>query len=208
MWVCGIDEAGRGCLCGGLFVAGVIGRVQMLNTFGAKDSKKLSPKKRENIYQELLKAHFDEKIYLYVAQINAQEIDKNGLSWAMRHGIESVISNIGEYILKHKILQDSYEKLQITIDGNTSFHAQMPPYLLEHGVELNTLIKGDCKMVAISCASIAAKVNKDKQMLELDKLYPQYNLAKNKGYGTLEHRISIIKNGYSPHHRKSFKFSV
>ncbi|WP_276897215.1 ribonuclease HII [Helicobacter japonicus] len=219
MWVAGIDEAGRGCLCGSLFVAGVIGKAHIIESFGAKDSKRLSPKRREYIYESMEKAQNKGEIGIYVVEINAEEIDTNGLSFAMRKGIESLLKALGDYALQYKILQkeleindtnngDKRERFTIVIDGNTIFNAQIPQYLQELGLSVKTLVKADSLLSVVSCASIAAKVCKDRQMCALDKLYPQYKLAKNKGYGTLEHRKSIAQYGYCPHHRKSFAFNA
>lgn len=213
MWVAGIDEAGRGCICGALFIAGVIGREENITHFGAKDSKKLSPKQREHIYQALLESQCKGEIGLYIAQIDAWEIDKFGLSIAMKNGIEQILSGIAEFAISQNIIkQHTGQKLidlehtlqEIIIDGNTTFHAKIPQILVKCGVRVQTLVKADDIVPIVSCASIVAKVSKDRQMHELDKLYPQYYLAKNKGYGTLEHKKAIAKNGYCPHHRKSF----
>ncbi|WP_295738118.1 ribonuclease HII [uncultured Helicobacter sp.] len=234
MWVAGIDEAGRGCICGALFVAGVIGREENIAHFGAKDSKKLSPKQRERIYQTLLESQHKGEIGLFVAQIEAWEIDKLGLSIAMKNGIEQILCGIAEFAISQKLIgqnvrqniagenllkqdveqnptdsTDSKNALQeITIDGNTTFHAQIPHILTQSGVRVQTMIKADDVLPIVSCASIVAKVSKDRQMHELDKLYPQYFLAKNKGYGTLQHKKAIAKNGYCPYHRKSFKILI
>ncbi|WP_258864718.1 ribonuclease HII [Helicobacter cinaedi] len=234
MWVAGIDEAGRGCICGALFVAGVIGEEHKLACFGAKDSKKLSPKQRECIYQTLLESQHKGEIGLFVAQIEAWEIDKFGLSIAMKNGIEQILCGIAEFAIsqkligqnvrqntaKHNLLEQDVEQnptnltdsknvlQEITIDGNTTFHAQIPHILTQSGVRVQTMIKADDVLPIVSCASIVAKVSKDRQMHELDKLYPQYFLAKNKGYGTLQHKKAIAKNGYCPHHRKSFKILI
>ena len=197
MWVAGIDEAGRGCLCGSLFVAGVIGKAHIIESFGAKDSKRLSPKRREYIYESMEKAQNKGEISIYVVEINAEEIDTNGLSFAMRKGIESLLKALGDYALQYKILQkeleindtnngDKRERFTIVIDGNTIFNAQIPQYLQELGLSVKTLVKADSLLSVVSCASIAAKVCKDRQMCALDKLYPQYKLAKNKGWGSFE----------------------
>ncbi|WP_301193748.1 ribonuclease HII, partial [Helicobacter japonicus] len=201
------------------FVAGVIGKAHIIESFGAKDSKRLSPKRREYIYESMEKAQNKGEISIYVVEINAEEIDTNGLSFAMRKGIESLLKALGDYALQYKILQkeleindtnngDKRERFTIVIDGNTIFNAQIPQYLQELGLSVKTLVKADSLLSVVSCASIAAKVCKDRQMCALDKLYPQYKLAKNKGYGTLEHRKSIAQYGYCPHHRKSFAFNA
>lgn len=206
MWVAGIDEAGRGCICGGLFIAGIIANEQVIAQFGAKDSKKMLPKQRERVYNALLDSQKRGEIGFYVAQIQAWDIDKYGLSWAMRSGIEEVLSYLGSYMLEQNILVQN-QPLDIVIDGNTTFGAHIPTFLAHKDVHLKTLIKGDELMPIISCASIVAKVSKDSQMYMLDNLYPQYLLAKNKGYATLEHKKQIMRYGYCPHHRKSFKIS-
>ncbi|MCH5314175.1 MAG: ribonuclease HII [Helicobacter sp.] len=234
MWVAGIDEAGRGCLCGSLFVAGVIGEAHIIHSLKPKDSKKLSPKKRECIYEVMQEAQNKDKMAFFVSEISAEEIDANGLSSAMRKGIESVLAALGDYALKKQILGVSKEMLgqkskdfnaqikdraqrgkgecernfTIIIDGNTTFNAQIPHYLQEAGLKIETLVKADSLLEVVSCASIVAKVCKDRQMRALDVLYPHYKLAKNKGYGTLEHRKSIAQYGYCPYHRKSFAFSL
>ena len=231
MWIAGIDEAGRGCICGALFVAGVVGREENIIQFGAKDSKKLSPKQRERIYESLLDSQNNGEIGVFVAQIEAWDIDKFGLSFAMKSGIEKILCGIAEFAISQKLIgqnvrqniagekllkqdveqnptdsTDSKNALQeIIIDGNTTFHAKIPHSLVQWGVGVRTLIKADDTLPIVSCASIVAKVSKDRQMQELDRLFPQYSLAKNKGYGTLEHKKAIAQNGYCPHHRKSFK---
>lgn len=203
MWVAGIDEAGRGCICGALCVASVIGDERELAGFGAKDSKSLSEKQRESIYQKILDSQLEGKIGVYVAQIEACEIDRYGLSWAMRSGLQNVLAGIAEFVCSRFFIEQNAMLECITLDGNTTFGAQMPESLA--GVRLQTLVKADVTMPAVSCASIVAKVYKDRQMRDIDRLYPQYALAKNKGYGTLEHKRAIAKHGYCPHHRRSFK---
>lgn len=198
MYVGGIDEAGRGCLCGGLFLAGVAGDEKVLRGFGARDSKKLSAKKREAIYQNLMEASRRGDVRFWIVKKDAWEIDEKGLSWAMRSGIEEILEKLGEC------------GMEFVMDGNSVFGAEIPQRLkeCENPMRISTLIKGDDKLVAISCASILAKVSKDRQMLELDLLYPQYALAKNNGYGTAEHIAQIYKYGHCPEHRKSFKIST
>lgn len=210
MWIAGIDEAGRGCICGALFVAGVVGREENIAHFGAKDSKKLSPKQRERIYESLLDSQNNGEIGVFVAQIEAWDIDKFGLSFAMKSGIEKILCGITEFATSQNLIGQNlvrWEKglEEIIIDGNTTFRAKIPHSLVQWGVGVRTLIKADDTLPIVSCASIVAKVSKDKQMQELDRLFPQYSLAKNKGYGTLEHKKAIAQNGYCPHHRKSFK---
>lgn len=211
MIIGGIDEAGRGCICGGLFVAGVVGDEEFLKTFNPKDSKKLSAKKREIIYQSLLaqamplhqltlakniqSTNVSQRIYFHIVQKDAWEIDKYGLSWALKTAIEEILEKLGIFAK------------EFIIDGNSTFGARIPSRF-DSKITLKTLIKGDDKNPVIACASILAKVSKDAQMLELDKLYPQYALGKHKGYATALHIQKIKENGYCPQHRKSFKISM
>lgn len=295
MWIAGIDEAGRGCICGGLFVAGVVGLESSIKTIGAKDSKALSPKRREQIYDKILECAKNGDLAYHIACIEAHEIDKLGLSLAMKSGIEAVLEGLSAFIIARNIAESSVDSalhtahndlfsqhtahlsqstqnaiqsntalqsvahnaknlahkaspnvslatqnaqtsqnnsplisqstsqtkrtshnatklesnaFRIIMDGNATFNATMPEALSARGVVLQTQIKGDSLYPSVSCASILAKVSKDRQMLALDKLYPHYNLAKNKGYGTLEHRQSIAKYGLSAAHRKSFQVSL
>ncbi|TLD81955.1 ribonuclease HII [Helicobacter sp. MIT 05-5293] len=205
MIIGGIDEAGRGCICGGLFVAGVVGDEEFLRTFNPKDSKKLSEKKRESIYQLLLaqaisaddtqSTNISQQIHFHIVQKDAWEIDKYGLSWALKTAIEEILEKLGAFAK------------EFIIDGNSTFGARIPS-CLDSEITLKTLIKGDDKNPVIACASILAKVSKDAQMSELDKLYPQYALGKHKGYATALHIQKIKENGYCPQHRKSFKISM
>lgn len=185
--ICGIDEAGRGSLCGSLFVAGVVGEEQMmseLKDLGVKDSKKLSKQKRFAI-ESLLKSRDD--MWYFVVRQEAKDIDSKGLSRCLKESIEKII---GYFEARCGVFY---------IDGNTCFHLHS-----NHQRTIQSIIKGDDKVAHISCASIFAKCAKDREMQELDKLYPQYNLNNNAGYGTKSHIDAISKYGLSPLHRKSF----
>ncbi|RDU62074.1 ribonuclease HII [Helicobacter sp. MIT 14-3879] len=175
--ICGIDEAGRGCLAGSLFVCGVVCEDLILDKIeNLTDSKKLTRIKRDNIYNIAMKL----EIKHFVVSFNANKIDLNGISKCMRNALIKIKSNLfaNKYIF----------------DGNTNFKV--------NGIEC--LVKGDNLIKQISLASIIAKSLKDKESDELDKIYPQYKLAKNKGYGTKEH-IELIKiHSLSQIHRKSF----
>lgn len=205
MIIAGIDEAGRGCLCGALFIAGVIGEESLLLSFGAKDSKKMSEKARKQVYSRLIEAQRNKKIGISLIKKEAWEIDSLGLSAAMKEGLESVLLEL--YEIAHTLIPTlpyTQNKIPCIFDGNTSFGAQFPKDF-ESKMYFDTLIQADSKLPSVACASIIAKVSKDSQMYEIDKLYPHYHLAKNKGYGTAEHKEAIAHYGYCPHHRKSFK---
>jgi len=171
--ICGIDEAGRGTLAGSLFVAGVILKHPIL---GLKDSKKLSPKRRFELYDSIV-AH---SLY-HVVSFDSEQIDSLGLSHCLREAIIQI---------KTQLQADQY-----IMDGNTTFGIP--------GIE--ALIKGDDLIPAISAASILAKVSKDREMVHYDALYPEYGFAQHKGYGTAEHIQKICELGMTRIHRKSFK---
>lgn len=173
MVICGIDEAGRGCIAGSLAVVGVI-----LNskTNGLKDSKKLTPKRREVLYEIIV-----ENSNYHLVMIDSAKIDEIGLSLAIKNAIIEI---------KKTLKADRY-----ILDGNTNFGVD--------GVEF--LIKADDKIPEVSASSILAKVSRDREILELAKIYPKYEFEKHKGYGTKLHIKKIREFGYSPIHRKSFK---
>lgn len=181
--VCGIDEVGRGCLLGDVVACAIIMPKGLLIE-GIKDSKKLSEKKREKLYDIIL-----ENCVAYgIGRIDAKTIDdiniKESTRLAMKMAVENLRDSSGNNILPDYLLIDA-EKVDLNIDQNG-------------------IIKGDEKSHSIACASIVAKVYRDRLCLEWDKLYPNYNIKKNKGYGTREHREAIKEYGASPIHRVTF----
>ena len=176
--ICGVDEAGRGPLAGDVYAAAVIFDEDTVID-GINDSKKLSEKKREVLFDEII-----EKAKAYcIAKATIEEIEKlnilNAAMLAMKRAVEGL-----------KI------KPQLAlIDGNKSPDIEIPA---------ETVIKGDAKSQSIAAASILAKVARDRYMKELDKKYPQYQFSKHKGYGTKLHYELIEKYGISPVHRPSF----
>jgi len=171
--LCGIDEAGRGPFAGPMVVAGVVlkSKIQELD-----DSKKLTEKKREKLF-EIIK---ENSIY-HIVFTSAKKIDDVGLSICLQDSIKEIMQNI--------------EASQYLMDGNTSF-----------GIDnLEFLIKADATIQEVSAASILAKVSRDRYMCEIAKEYPEYSFEKHKGYGTKVHTDAIIQNGYSPIHRRTFK---
>ncbi len=175
--LCGIDEAGRGPIAGALVMAGVI---LSKDIDGLNDSKKLTEKKREKLY-EIIKN--SSKYFIY--EVNATKIDKIGLSKAIKECLEAIKNYFGE-------------DTNFLFDGNSSF-----------GVDgISTLIKADAKVKAVSAASILAKVYRDRQMVEYSKIYPEYGFEKHKGYGTKAHIEALEKYGYCKIHRRSFKIKL
>jgi len=176
MVICGIDEAGRGPIAGPLVMAGVVLKE---NIDGLRDSKKLTHKKREELF-DIIK----QKSIYKIVEISNDIIDEKGLSFAIKSSLEIIVNSIQA---------DKY-----IFDGNSKF-----------GVEiLETMIKGDDKVSEISAASILAKVTRDRFMIDMAKKYPNYDFAKHKGYITKQHIEEIKKFGYSNIHRKSYKLKA
>ena len=177
--ICGVDEAGRGPLCGPVCCAAVI-----LNPEdpieGVNDSKKLTEKRRDALYEEITKRALAYKIIF----ISPQEIDERNILWATMDGMAQAVAGL-------EITPD-----YVLIDGN-----RCPPGLIQPA---EAVVKGDANSASIAAASILAKVSRDRYMLELDKQYPQYQLAKHKGYPTKAHLQALHEFGVLPIHRRSY----
>ena len=176
--VCGCDEAGRGPLCGPVVAAAVI-LPRDCEIEGLNDSKKLTEKKREALFDVI-----KEKAIAYaIAEASPSEIDEinilNASMLAMRRAVEA-LPHPADFAL---------------IDGNCSRGFNIPT---------ETVVKGDAKSASIAAASILAKVTRDRGCIELDKQYPEYNIAKHKGYPTKDHMDAVRKYGAPPIYRKSF----
>ncbi|MCR4925473.1 MAG: ribonuclease HII [Clostridiales bacterium] len=178
--VCGVDEAGRGPLAGPVCAACVIMPENSKLEGVINDSKKLSEKKREELYDLIC----DEAIAYSISMVDEKVIDEINILQATFKAMKNAIDNIS---VKPDIA---------LIDGN-----RMPPEL---SVEGRTVIKGDAKSISIAAASILAKVTRDRFLYQLDKEYPEYQFAKHKGYGTKLHYEMLEKYGISPVHRRSF----
>ncbi len=176
--VCGCDEAGRGPLCGPVVAAAVI-LPRGIEIPGLNDSKKLSEKKREQLF-DIIK---EKAISYAICEASPREIDEinilNASMLAMRRAV-SRLSVKADFAL---------------IDGNCSRGFEIPT---------ETIVKGDSKSASIAAASILAKVTRDRICLEDDKKYPEYNIAKHKGYPTKEHMDAVRRYGASEIHRKTF----
>ncbi len=182
----GIDEAGRGCLAGSLFVAGVVCSEKTAAEFlsmGLKDSKKLSPKKRFFL-EDKIKTH--DEVEFCVVKKSANEIDNLGLGVCLKLAVQEILE------------KDCSLANGIKIDGNTAFG------LNKQYLNIQTIIKGDEKVAQIAMASVLAKAFKDREMLELHALFKEYGWDKNCGYGTKQHIEAINKLGTTPFHRRSF----
>ena len=173
--ICGIDEAGRGCLAGPLCVAGCVLQREIA---GLADSKKLSEKRREELYAQITK-----NSRYKIVEISSAQVDEIGLSACLRSALEQILAYFMGF------------SGQIIYDGNAAF-----------GVRgLQTLVKADAQIAEVSAASILAKVTRDHTMNELARRYPQYGFAQNKGYGSRAHIAAIERYGLTPFHRASYK---
>lgn len=178
-YICGIDEAGRGPLAGPVVVAGVImPKDSMIE--GINDSKKVSEKKREKLYDLIL----EEAISYSVAIIGQDVIDEINILNATKQGVTKVVE---ELAVKPNL---------ILVDALTHINTKGIPY--------DSIIKGDAKCYNIAVASIIAKVTRDRIMREWDEIYPQYGFINHKGYGTAKHIEAIKEYGSCPIHRKTF----
>lgn len=182
-FVCGVDEVGRGPLAGPVCAAAVI-LPQNFQIEGLDDSKKLSEKKRELLFDKII----ENAVAYNIAYGTLEEIERYNILEAT-------------YIAMNKAIDGLKVKPDFAlIDGN-----RIPKGIT---VPCETVVKGDSKSCSVAAASILAKVTRDRLMLEYDKKYPQYLFAKHKGYGTKAHYEAIKKYGICEIHRKSFLKNV
>ena len=178
-YICGIDEAGRGPLAGPVVIAAVImPRNSMIE--GVNDSKKVSEKKREKLYEEITSS----SIAWAVGIIDQNEIDDINILNATKKGLTQALTELEQR--PDIILVDALTKIDTL------------------GIPYESIIKGDAKSYSIAAASIVAKVTRDRIMRQWDEIYPQYGFEKHKGYGTAMHINAIKEYGPCPLHRKSF----
>jgi len=177
-YICGIDEVGRGPLAGPV-VAGAVILPKDCNIMYLNDSKQLSEKKREELYEVIMK----QAVAVGLGSASPERIDEINILQATYEAMRQAISKLS--VKPDILLNDA-----VTIPG----------------VEIRQIpiIKGDAKSVSIAAASIVAKVTRDRLMTEYDKTYPEYHFADNKGYGSAAHIEALKTYGYTPIHRKSF----
>jgi ribonuclease HII len=174
--LCGIDEAGRGPIAGDLVMAGCVLNASIE---GLNDSKKLTPKTRERLYELIVK-----NSEYHIAKFSASDIDEHGISACLKKGLLEIM--------------DSVNTSNFLFDGNTAF-----------GVAgLETMVKADGKVPEVSAASILAKVTHDRDILIEAVKYPEYQFEKHKGYGTKLHVDMIKKYGYCDIHRRTYKLKA
>ena len=175
--VCGVDEAGRGPLAGPVSVCACIMPYDNI-IVGIDDSKKLSEKKRESLYEQII-----EVADYCVVMIDRRVIDSINILQATKQGMAKALSGL-------KTKPDI-----AIIDAVKN---------LDTDVKCSSVIKADAKSYCVAAASIIAKVTRDRYMRELDKKYPVYGFAGIKGYGTAEHIAALKEHGYCPEHRRTF----
>lgn len=196
--IVGIDEAGRGPLCGPVVAAAVCFRepeeilAKLPEWKFVRDSKKLSEKQREKMF-DFVMAHCD----VGVGIMHADTVDRVNILEATFLAMKSALSALKKQIPIRQLADNNQETWRIFVDGN-----QLIPNI---PYEQHAIVDGDALMKVIAAASIIAKVTRDRMMLEYDKEYPQYGFAKHKGYGTKVHMDALRKFGPCKIHRMSFK---
>ena len=178
----GADEVGRGSYAGPVTVAAFATPLKLPSWWDyVRDSKKLREEKRESLFHQ-----FQEYGCLYeVASLSSKDVDSRGLSDCLRY--------LFYFTIKNLISNNKLENYEIIIDGDNSYSLGKP------------VIRGDSLIKEISCASIVAKVVRDRYMIGAHQRFPVYNFAKNKGYGTLEHEKALKEHGICDEHRRSVK---
>ena len=177
-YICGIDEVGRGPLAGPV-VAGAVILPKGCRILYINDSKKLSEKKREELFDVITK----EAVSIGIGMASPETIDSVNILQATYEAMRMAISRLS--VVPDILLNDAVTIPLVDIE-------QVP------------IIKGDAKSLTIGAASIMAKVTRDRMMIEYDSIYPEYGFARNKGYGTKEHIAALKENGPSPIHRRTF----
>lgn len=176
--IAGVDEAGRGPLAGPVFAASVI-LPENCEIDGINDSKKLSEKKREELFDIIC----EKAVCWNVASVDEKVIDEINILNATHLAMNNAVNGMS--------IKPDY----VMIDGNSIKNMDLPHC---------TIVKGDAKSISIAAASVLAKVSRDRFITEIAKKYPEYGFEKHKGYGTALHNESILKYGPCPVHRKTF----
>ena len=176
--VAGVDEAGRGPLAGPVVAAAVI--LDPANGIpGLDDSKRLSPQRREALEREIR----ERAVSYALARVDVDVIDAINILQATMRAMRDAVSRLDP------------APDRVLVDGNRCPHLPYP---------VRAVVRGDASVAAISAASILAKVARDREMIEMDRRYPEYGFARHKGYGTRTHRSALLRFGPSPIHRLSF----
>lgn len=181
--ICGIDEAGRGPLAGPVAVGAVVMKPDSMLEW-VNDSKKVTERRREILYDRII----EDSLALSVQLVPETKIDEINILEATKYGLNLAIKDIINQLQKKPDI--------VIVDALREINTENIPY--------ESIIKGDATCYSISCASILAKVTRDRLMRQWDEVYPQYGFAKNKGYGTKDHIEALKKYGPCMIHRKTF----
>ena len=177
-YIAGVDEAGRGPLAGPVYAAAVI-LPDDAELTGINDSKKLTPKKREELFEKITEIAVSYSIF----SVDEKEIDEINILNATHKAMNGAVNGLSQ--------KPDY----VIIDGNSIKGMELPH---------QTVVKGDAKSISIAAASILAKVARDRYIDEMGKVYPEYGFENHKGYGTKAHTDAILKYGVCPIHRRTF----
>ena len=196
-YIIGVDELGRGPVAGPVAVGVVAYEISEENFLRekmpeVKDSKKMTEKRREKVFEVLQKLKKEKKVFAKVAFVSAKQIDRFGIVPSIQKALNSAM----EKVLSEIEVEENFKNIILKLDGGLKFDEKIK--------NQETIIKGDDKEFSISLASIVAKVLRDKEMVKLSEKYSNYFFEKHKGYGTKAHMKAIQKNGLSVIHRKSF----
>ncbi len=177
-FIAGVDEAGRGPLAGPVYAAAVI-LPEDARLDGINDSKKLSEKKREELFEKITEIAVSYAVFA----VDEKEIDEINILNATHKAMNGAVKELN--------IKPDY----VIIDGNSIKGMNLPH---------ETVVKGDAKSISIAAASILAKVSRDRYITKMAEKYPEYGFEKHKGYGTKMHTDAILEHGISPIHRKTF----
>lgn len=183
-YIIGVDEAGRGALCGDVVAAAACVDLESMIE-GIKDSKLISEKKREKFYDQLV----DSAIGYGIGRKNSKIVDEINIKNATIVAMEEAVANCVAMLLEKGISPDV-----ILVDAER----------INSEIETISVVKGDQLCYSISCASILAKVYRDRLCVDWHETYPEYGIDRHKGYGTSVHRHAILEHGPSPIHRRTF----
>lgn len=193
-FIVGVDEAGCGPLAGPVVASAVFLKERKFQNRIA-DSKKITARQRERAFHEIF-----QKAYVGTSIVNEAVIDSQNILkarfLAMNWAVERLVAQLSKIHTQENLSQ----QVCLLIDGN-SFTTDLP-------YSYRAIIKGDDRSLSIACASIVAKVIRDRVLYIYDKVFPQYGFGQHKGYPTRAHREAILKNGLSPIHRKTFRLNL
>ena len=191
-FVVGIDEAGRGPLAGPVVASAVILKERRFKN-KIQDSKQMTPEERETTFHEIF-----EKAYIGVGIMNESVIDADNILQATFHAMNRAVTDLVSRLPTEVQRSETFSKdIHLIIDGNR--------FRSEHPFSYQTVIDGDNLCRSVSCASIIAKVIRDRILMVYDRIFPQYGFKQHKGYATAGHRQAIKQHGLSLIHRKTFR---